>query len=54
MCHGDGHFRRGASSRLCNMVDDPMKRALGEAVVLAEAEVDDRMKRRCGVAAAAA
>ena len=30
-----------------------MKRALGEAVVLAEAEVDDRMKRPLGVAAAA-
>ena len=42
MCHGDAHFRRGASSRRCNMVDDPMKRARGEA---AEAEVDHLMIR---------
>ena len=42
MCHGDAHFRRGASSRRCNMVDDPMKRARGEA---AEAQVDHLMNR---------
>ena len=40
MWHGDAHFGRGASSRLCNMVDDPMRRARGEA---AEAEVDHLM-----------
>ena len=44
MRRGDGHFRRGASSRRCNVVDDRMKRALDVAAVVAEAEVDDRMK----------
>ena len=58
MCYGDAHFRRGASSRRCHMVDDPMKRARGEATVAwvdhlmigalveaAVAWVDDRMNR---------
>ena len=52
MCHGGSQFRRGASSRRCNVVDDRMNRALGEAAVVAEAEVDDRLKRALGMAAA--
>ena len=52
MCHGDAHFRRGASSRRCNMVDDPTRRALCEG---GEAEVDDPTKRAlCEVAVAVA
>ena len=43
MRRGDECFRRGASSRRCNVVDDRMKRALGEAAV--EAEVEDPVKR---------
>ena len=37
MRRGDGHFRRGVSSRRGNVVDDLMKRAPGEA---AEADVN--------------
>ena len=54
MRRSHGHFRRGASSRRCNVVDDRMNRAFGEAAVVAEAEVDDRMKRALSVAAVAA
>ena len=42
MHHGDGHPRRGASSRRRNEVDDPMKRALVEVAV---AVVEDPMDR---------
>ena len=43
MCLDDGYRRRGASYRRCNVVDNRMNRALGEAA--AEADVDDPMKR---------
>ena len=54
MRRGDGHSRRGASSRRYNMGDDRMERALGEAMVAAEAEVDDPMNHATGEAAVAA
>ena len=49
----DVHFRRGASSRRCNVVDDPTKRALGNAAEAAEAEVDHLMNRTLGEEAVA-
>ena len=55
MHRGDGHFRLGASSRRCNVVDDLMNRAFGGvAAIAAEAEVDDRMNHAPGEAAVAA
>ena len=70
MCRGHVHFRRGASSRRCNVVDDLVKRApgeaavaavevlmsraLGEAAVAVEAVVDDPLKRAPGEAAVTA
>ena len=50
MHHGDGHPRRGASSRRRNEVDDPMKRALVEVAV---AVVEHPTKRSLGVVAVA-
>ena len=55
MCHCGSQFRRGASSRRCNVVDDLLERgALGEAAVAAEAEVEYPMKCTLGEAAVAA
>ena len=45
MCLDDGYRRRGASYRRCNVVDDPMKRTLGVAAAVAEAEFVDPLKR---------
>ena len=53
MHRGDGHPRRGASSRRCNVVEYPKNRAPGEAAEAAEAEVDHLMKRRLGEVAVA-
>ena len=42
---GDGHPRRVASSSRYNVVDELMKRALGDAADAAEAVVEYRMNR---------
>ena len=54
MRHGDGHSRRVAWSRRCNVVDDRMNRLLDVAAAAAVAEDNDLMKHPCDVAAAEA